>query len=100
MSNALERIQKYIAERKKSRGIDHEHIHGLHAGDEREAMLLLSDLESMVAELNHYRSGVEVGGVYSWIHERINAVSDPDKLERLHMKQVRVLVMAEAGNES
>ena len=52
LKEARDRVAKYLDERSKMRGIDKEHIHGLHGGDEREAILLASDLLALTAALS------------------------------------------------
>lgn len=49
------RISKFLAELVKMRGLDHEDIRALHVGDEREAVLTVSDLTTLLAE--HRRRG-------------------------------------------
>jgi len=46
---AKARITKYLSELAKMRGIDKEDIAGLHSGDEREAVLTVSDLRTLLA---------------------------------------------------
>lgn len=45
---AIERVQKYLTEREKSRQIDKNQIHVFHMGDEREALLLAEDLQVLL----------------------------------------------------
>lgn len=46
---AVGRLEKYLAEHAKASGMDPVQIHGLHIGDEREAVLTTTDL-SLVLE--------------------------------------------------
>lgn len=96
----VQRVEKYIAERARMRGLDKELIHGLHSDDPREAELLVSDLSAMVAALRvqpvpgtnfgnikiptdtmeqefqtHYHRGYEAG--------KKVVQSDPDKLVKV-----------------
>lgn len=45
---ARERVEAYLAERAKMRGLD-DQVHGLHAGHERQALLLVDDLAELCA---------------------------------------------------
>lgn len=48
-TQAIERVQKYLAERAKSRQLHQEEIHSLNVGDDtREGMLLASDLQTLI----------------------------------------------------
>ena len=50
---AVARVRKYLSERMRLRGIDHEHIHGLNVGHEtRECDLTSSDLSAILAALD------------------------------------------------
>lgn len=49
LTEALERIAAYIERRKKSRGLDIEHVHGFDLGPNEGVELLLSDIETIVA---------------------------------------------------
>lgn len=44
----MQRLRKYVEQRKKSIGIEHEHIHSLSLGAPSEAILLLSDIEAIL----------------------------------------------------
>ena len=44
------RVARYLVEHGKMRSIDREEIHGLHIGDEREAVLTVSDLSAILAQ--------------------------------------------------
>lgn len=50
LERAVERLKKYLVERKKSRVHDPIDIHALHIGDEREAVLTVPDLRLLLSE--------------------------------------------------
>lgn len=49
---AKTRIEKYIKLFTSRRGCDREHIHGINEGHETEAMLTISDLKELLAEID------------------------------------------------
>lgn len=51
VEEAKARVRTYLAERAKMRSINREEIHGLHAGDPREAILKASDLSTLLTAL-------------------------------------------------
>lgn len=58
MSNeSMDRVQKFLYEREKMRGIDQEQVAALHVGvDGREAFLNVSDLRALMAEIKRLRA--------------------------------------------
>lgn len=61
MTPAEAAISKFIAERRKMRGIHPDDVTGLHAGDDaREVVLRISDMETLLSELDALRARVEV----------------------------------------
>ena len=50
MEAVIERLEKYLSERAKSPTLDANDIHGLHVGDEREAILTVADLRALLSE--------------------------------------------------
>ena len=50
-SGLIERWTKYLGERSRSRQLDQNEIHGLHIGDEREAVLTADDLRQGIAAI-------------------------------------------------
>lgn len=46
---SVKRVEEYIARRKKSRGIDIEHVHGFDVGPDCGVELLLSDIEAIIS---------------------------------------------------
>lgn len=57
MTESERALRKFIDERKKMRGLHHNDVMGLHAGDnDRECMLRVSDMESILAELDKLRA--------------------------------------------
>lgn len=56
MTESERALRKFIDERKKMRGLHHNDVMGLHAGDnDRECVLRVSDMESVLAELDKLR---------------------------------------------
>lgn len=56
---AVERLEKYLAERKKAGQLDPIDIHALHMGDEREAVLTVTDLRAILSERAELLATVE-----------------------------------------
>lgn len=50
MKDVIERVNKYLEQRRLSRGSDQEQIHGFHIGSEREAILTVDDIRLLVSE--------------------------------------------------
>ncbi|UBB18313.1 hypothetical protein [Comamonas odontotermitis] len=55
-TEAQQRVQTYIDRRKQSRGLDKDHIHGFDAGESSEAILLTSDLEVLIGEIQQFKA--------------------------------------------
>jgi len=55
----IERLKRYILRRKIAHGLDIEFIHGFDLNCDSEAILLLSDLEAVVAENQRLRKFLE-----------------------------------------
>ncbi len=56
---ALERLEKYLSERAKMRQTDPNDIHGLHIGTDREAVLMVDDLHTLIASARRDAEEIE-----------------------------------------
>lgn len=96
----VERITKFLDERAKVRGLYQEQIASLHIGDEREAMLLTSDLRAMLDELARLREELAMTqGQRNASNREIERLRDENAKLRAALEQIGDTACGEASHQ-